>query len=142
MAWTAWSRTDQGVRRIEGGGVHGHRSGGAVGLLRTPTTGGGGGVDRPYIAGGCIWWPRRVLCALWTRRPIVKFAMGCHTEPAAVHIELYCKGCNFFNFSIFFYNLHNLPQKKLHDEAIFSYTTYIFHPQEEEPPPPPSPCTV
>ena len=76
-------------------------------------------------------------------------------------LRMYCKGCISFNFSIFFkvymtyrtkknfhaltakrnnsiffYNLHDLPQKKitriyrkkkLHDWTIFSYTTYIFH---------------
>ena len=58
------------------------------------------------------WWPRRVLCALWTRRPIVKVAMGCRTEPAAVHIAHVLQRLHFFQFFNFFYNLHDLPQKK------------------------------
>ena len=59
------------------------------------------------------WWPRRVLCALWTRRPIVKVAMGCRTEPAAVHIAHVLQRLDFFQFSIFCYNLQDLPQKKI-----------------------------
>ena len=58
------------------------------------------------------WWPRRVLCALWTRRPIVKVAMGCRTEPAAVHIAHVLQRLDFFQFFNFFYNLHDLQQKK------------------------------
>ena len=59
------------------------------------------------------WWPRRVLCALWTRRPIVKVAMGCHTEPAAEHIAHVLQRLHFFQFFNFFNNLHDLPQKKI-----------------------------
>ena len=64
---------------------------------------------------------------------------------------MYCKNCISFNFSIlfviytiyrkknlhaltakknsFFYNLHDLPQKKdkLHESTIFLYTRYIFY---------------
>ena len=77
------------------------------------------------------WWPRRVLCALWTRRPIVKVAMGCRTEPAAVHIAHVLQRLDFFQFFNFFYNLHDLPQKKkLHDlpqklkNSIFFYNSH------------------
>ena len=59
-------------------------------------------------------WPRRLLCALWTRRPIVKVAMGCHTDPAALHIAHVLQRLHFFQSFNFFYNLHHLPQKKLH----------------------------
>ena len=58
------------------------------------------------------WWPHRVLCALWTGRPIVKVTMG----------VLYGTGnCTYYaciakvaSLSIFyfFYDLHNLLQKK------------------------------
>ena len=48
------------------------------------------------------WWPRRVLCALWTRRPIVKVTMGCRTEPAAVHIAHVLQRLHFFQFFNFF----------------------------------------
>ena len=71
--------------------------------------------------------------APWTRRLIVKVAMGCHTETAVVHIA----HCAFLSkFSKFFYNLHDLLQKKntriyckkkLHDLTIFLYASYIFH---------------
>ena len=58
------------------------------------------------------WWPRRVLCAFWTRRPIVKVALGCRTEPAAVHIAHVLQRLHFFQFFNFFLdNLHALPQK-------------------------------
>ena len=40
--------------------------------------------------------------------------MGCRTEPAAVHIAHVLQSCISFNFTFFFNNLHNLPQKKLH----------------------------
>ena len=91
------------------------------------------------------WWPRRVLCALWTRRPIVKLAMGCRTEPAAIHIAHVLQRLHFFQFFNFFFIIHttyckknythlpqkknytHLPQKKLHDQTIFLYSTYIFH---------------
>ena len=53
---------------------------------------------------------------MWTRRPIVKVAMGCRTEPAAVHIAHVLQRLDFFQFFNFFYNLHDLQQKKkLHD---------------------------
>ena len=48
------------------------------------------------------WWPHRVLCALWTRRPIVKVAMGCHTEPAAVPVAHVLQKLHFFQFFNFF----------------------------------------
>ena len=77
------------------------------------------------------WWPRRVLCALWTRRPIVKVAMGCRMEPAAVHIAHVLQRLDFFQFFNFFYNLHDLQQKKkLHDlpqklkNSIFFYNSH------------------
>ena len=54
---------------------------------------------------------------MWTRRPIVKVAMGCRTEPAAVHIAHVLQRLDFFQFFNFFYNLHDLQQKK-------NYTTY------------------
>ena len=52
--------------------------------------------------GATNWWPRRVLCALWTRRPIVKVAMGCRTKPAAVHIAHVLQRLHFFQFFNFF----------------------------------------
>ena len=55
---------------------------------------------------------------MWTRRPIVKVAMGCRTEPAAVHIAHVLQRLDFFQFFNFFYNLHVLQQKKK------NYTTY------------------
>ena len=55
---------------------------------------------------------------MWTRRPIVKVAMGCRTEPAAVHIAHVLQRLDFFQFFNFFYNLHDLQQKKK------IYTTY------------------
>ena len=88
---------------------------------------------------------------MWTRRPIVKFAMGCRTEPAAVHIAHVLQELHFFQFFNLFYNLHDLPQKnKLHAIAAkknnffpiihthlpqkkitrfddFLYTSCIFH---------------
>ena len=48
------------------------------------------------------WWPRRVLCALWTWRPIVKVAMGCCMEPAAVHMAHVVRRLHFFQFFNFF----------------------------------------
>ena len=47
------------------------------------------------------WWPCRLLCALWTRRPIVKVTMGCCTEPAAVHIAHVLRRLHFFPFFSF-----------------------------------------
>ena len=44
------------------------------------------------------WWPRRVLCALWTQRPIVKVAMRCRTELGAVHIAHVLQKLHFFQF--------------------------------------------
>ena len=38
--------------------------------------------------------------------------MGCCTEPAAVHIAHVLQRLHFFQFFIFFYNSHDLPQKK------------------------------
>ena len=43
--------------------------------------------------------------------------MGCRTEPAAVHIAHVLQRLDFFQIFNFFYNLHDLPQKK-------NYTTY------------------
>ena len=40
--------------------------------------------------------------------------MGCGTEPAAVHIAHVLQKLHFFQFFIFFDNVHDLPQKKLH----------------------------
>ena len=39
--------------------------------------------------------------------------MGCCTEPAAVHIAHVMQRLHFFQFFNFFYNLHDLPQKKI-----------------------------
>ena len=68
---------------------------------------------------------------MWTRRPIVKVAMGCRTEPAAVHIAHVLQRLDFFQFFNFFYNLHDLQQKKkLHDlpqklkNSIFFYNSH------------------
>ena len=44
---------------------------------------------------------------------IVKVAMGCHTEPAAVHIAHVLQRLLFFQLLNFCYNLHDLPQKKI-----------------------------
>ena len=44
-------------------------------------------------------WPHRVLCALWTRRPILKVTMGCCMELAILQNrhyfegECWCIGC-------------------------------------------------
>ena len=57
--------------------------------------------------------------------------MGCHTEPAAVHIAHVVQRLHFFQFFNFFYNLHDLPQIKItrpyrKKKFIFFiiYTTY------------------
>ena len=57
--------------------------------------------------------------------------MGCRTEPAAVHIAHVLQRLDFFQFFNFFYNLHDLPQKKnLHDlpqklkNSIFFYNSH------------------
>ena len=74
------------------------------------------------------WWPHRVLCALGTRRPIVKVAMGCCTEPADVHIAHVLQKLHAFQFFNLFYNLQDLPQRKNYSIGhFFLYTTYIFH---------------
>ena len=39
--------------------------------------------------------------------------MGCHTEPAAVHIAHVLEKLHFFQYFNFWYNLHDLPQKKI-----------------------------
>ena len=39
--------------------------------------------------------------------------MGCRTEPAAVHIAHVLQRLHFLQFFSFFYNLHDLPQKKI-----------------------------
>ena len=39
--------------------------------------------------------------------------MGCRTEPAAVHIAHVLQRLHFFQFVNFFYNLHDLRQKKI-----------------------------
>ena len=118
------------------------------------------------------WWPRRVLCALWTRRPIVKVAMGCHTEPAAVaHVLQRLHFFQFFNFfiiyttyrkkkkitrpyrkkknnSIFLYNLHDLPQKKItriyRKKKITRLDDFLYTTYIFHPPPPrpPPPATL
>ena len=69
---------------------------------------------------------------MWTRRPIVKVAMGCRTGPAAVHIAHVLQRLDFFQFfNFFFNNSHDLPQKKkLHDlpqklkNSIFFYNSH------------------
>ena len=49
--------------------------------------------------------------------------MGCRTEPAAVHIAHVLQRLHFFQFFNFFYNLHDLPQKKIQFFFII-HTTY------------------
>ena len=39
--------------------------------------------------------------------------MGCRTESAAVHIAHVLQRLHFFQFFNFFYNLHDLPRKKI-----------------------------
>ena len=39
--------------------------------------------------------------------------MGCHTELAAVHIAHVLQRLHFFQFFNSFYNLHDLPPKKI-----------------------------
>ena len=61
--------------------------------------------------------------------------MGCRMEPAIVHIVKVLQKLHFFfNFAIFFYNLHDLPKKnnstrfpkkKLHGLTIF-FIGWIF----------------
>ena len=63
-----------------------------------------------------------VVCALWTRRPIVNVAMGCYTEPVAVHIAHVLQNLHFFQLFNFFDNLHDLPQKKF----TRSYRKFFF----------------
>ena len=48
----------------------------------------------------------------WTRRPIVKVAMGCHTEPAAVHIVHVLQRLHFFQFFNFFIIYTTYRKKK------------------------------
>ena len=64
--------------------------------------------------------------------PIVKVAMGCRAEPAAVHIAHVLEKLHFFQFSNFFLiiyttyrkkNYTHLPQKKIQLFFII-YTTY------------------
>ena len=57
--------------------------------------------------------------------------MGCHMEPAAVHIAHVLQKLHLFQFFNFFKNnLHHLPQKKLHVltaekiNFLIIYTTY------------------
>ena len=65
---------------------------------------------------------------MWTRRPIVKVAMGCRTEPAAVHIAHVLQRLDFFQIFNFFYNLHDLQQKKkLHDLPQKLKNSIFFH---------------
>ena len=74
------------------------------------------------------WWPHRVLCALWTRRPIVKVAMGCRTELAAVHIAHVLQRLHFFQFFNFFKNnLHALPQKKIARPYRKKKTIFVYN---------------
>ena len=81
------------------------------------------------------WWRRRVLCALWTRRPSLTSLWGAVRNRQLYILRMYCKGCISFNFSIcliiyttyrkskitrpyrkknsiLFYNSHDLPHKK------------------------------
>ena len=83
------------------------------------------------------WWSQSVLGALWTWRPIVKVAMGCHTEPATEHIAHVLQSCISFNFSIFLNDLHDLRpkkiariyrKKKLHNSTIFFVHELHFSP--------------
>ena len=50
--------------------------------------------------------------------------MGCHTEPAAVHIAHVLQRLHFFQFFNFFYNLHDLPQKEKIQFFFIIHTTY------------------
>ena len=76
--------------------------------------------------------------------------MGCRAEPAVVHIAHVLQKVAFLSIFHFFYNLHDLtqkkftrpyrkkkinffynshdlPQKKNYTTRLFLYTTYIFH---------------
>ena len=96
------------------------------------------------------WWPHRVICALWTRRPIAKVAMGCHTEPAPIHIAHVLEKMHFFQFLKFFinyityhkknFNLQDFPQnrkitcsyrrKKKHSKTILCTKLTFFTPRQ------------
>ena len=43
-------------------------------------------------------------------------------------LSMYCKSCIYFHFSIFPYNLHDLPQKKItrhyHKKILFFYNSH------------------
>ena len=60
------------------------------------------------------WYLRGVLCALWTRRPILEVAMECPTELAAIHIAQVLQRLHFFQFFDFFYNSQICRKIKLH----------------------------
>ena len=66
------------------------------------------------------WWPHGVFGALWTRRPIVEFAMMCRTEPAMVHIARVLRKLHFFfNFPFFFSIITQLTAKKNYTHRLF-----------------------
>ena len=75
-----------------------------------------------------------MLCGLGV--PSLRSLWGAVWNRRLYILRMYCKGCISFNFSIFFYNLHHLPQKKIHFARLpqknntrldnFLYTTYIF----------------
>ena len=56
--------------------------------------------------------------------------MGCRKEPAAVHIAHVLQRLHLFQFVNFFYNLHDLPQKKItrpyrnKKNSIFFYNSH------------------
>ena len=87
----------------------------------------------PYITRVPIkWWPHRVLCALWTRCPIVKVAMGCCTEPAIVHIARVFQKWHFFssfNFSKSFIITH---QKNTRTDGFFFHLSDFFYALQKE----------
>ena len=53
--------------------------------------------------------------------------MGCHTEPAFVHIAHVMQKLHFFQFFNCFCSLHDPPQEKLHNLMILLFMSYIFH---------------
>ena len=77
-----------------------------------------------------------MLCGLGV--PSLRLLWGAVQNRQLYIVRMYCKTFIFFPsiFQFFFNDLHDLPpkknymhlpQKKLHNLAIFLYTTYIFH---------------
>ena len=77
------------------------------------------------------WWPRRVLCALWTQRPIVKVAMVAHRTGSCTDCTCIAKVA-FLPIFQFFLSFTRLTAKKNHTHLppkrnqffLIIYTTY------------------